>query len=1138
MRKTSRMKRALAIPLGALLVASAGIFAGFRLWLADQPEETRIAVEAFGPIEFAFVAFDHFFPRPIDDFAAYGRRPPGARGRSPWVFRSSLDGRPRMLTLALAPGIWLAYATETATPHQLWRGEVELSGPAFDGRHGREPASRGLAWWRPPQSPGAWRVRGEAGFEPARVRWRGHGFDPKSGALWLRFEVLDRAGRGRIVVERPELQAADSSGGDAAQGLGIERIFEIAEGDGPEIALALASGAGRIEGDRLPDGSGLIALAPGRVRIVQTFGAPTQALDVPADVALEASAFADFDCETCHHVHERIVGPAWREIARRHAGADASAAAAILATSIVEGSVGRWGQVAMPPHADLTRPAALALARLILATELEIELHPEPEPEPEPGATEGVPSADRAREWVSQSASGSGAAVAAVATTYDYDAHPPPETLHPALRSVPIRVPGFTPRVGGLAFLPDGRLAVSTWDRDGAVFVLSGWASPVEGVRVERIADGLHEPLGLVFADGALHVIQKQEITRLVDADGDGLIDEYRTLATGWSTTSNFHEFGFGLPEIEGALHAGLSVCVLEGGKSCREQTPDRGTLVRVSLATGELERIASGLRTPNGVAATPTGELLVTDNQGDWLPANKLIRVETGADYGWRPPGERPDPARVTPPTVWLPQNEIGNSPTQPVVPTRGPYAGHVLFGDVFNGGIKRAFLEEVAGRWQGAAFHFSGGLQAPVNRMIEAPDGSLVVGEVGSGGNWGEFGKPWHGLEVLRFADEAAFEPMEVRLRSGGFDVVFSRPLTADLALAPDAFRVEDWYYVPTPAYGGPKHDVRPLPARAVRVSADRRIVSLDLPGLEAGRVVHLRLDPAIRSERGEALWIDEAWYTLNVLAPESSHEALAHSQHGASHDAEADAEDEAGDGAANGAEDDAEDGTVNGAEDAGDWRPLFDGVSFEGWRNYRGAPGEIEGWIVRDGALEFTRDTSVAGLIFHHLNPFATPALDLMTEERFGDFELALEWQVEPGGNSGIFYLVPDETDRLGWTRSLEMQVLDDARHADGQLEKRRAGDLYDVVASSKRMTRPAGEWNAARIRVDGQRITHWLNGEKIVEIERGSPEWNRALAASKHAGSAGYGLAREGHILLQDHGDIVRYRNIVIRRLRPD
>ena len=1129
------MKRRLSIFAVVVLAITFGLVSGFRAWLSRQPNETRLAVESFSLLELAAVFYTTVHPLPIDDNAGFGRRAYPGRGHSPWILRSSLDGRPRMLLVALAPELWLAYSTETASIHQLWRGDVDFSGPVYDARQGREPMSRGAAWWRP-DSATAWRVESaDGGWEQARVRWLGHGFEREGGALWLRFELSDRTGRTRKITEWPERAGdAESASGmrdrgaagraDATEGVrvGLERIFEVEADGGLAVAVVVAAGAsasavaeldstdrsvrvpfsepGRSGSRRSVDDDGLLRLAPGRTRLVQWFDGPPEPIARAAEVIAAPDEFAAYDCETCHAVRERVTGPAWQEIAARHARANREATIETLAQHIREGSVGRWGPVAMPAHPDLGRAEAAALAARILATEPEAD-----DSDPRAEALSGIP------------------------LTYDADVGPRPASLHPSLASNPVDPPGleprFTPQVGGLAFLPDGRLAVATWDRDGAVFVVSNGQGAPEDVRIERIAEGLHEPLGLAFADGALHVMQKQEITRLVDHDGDGWTDEYRTLTNDWAATSNFHEFGFGLAVVEGDLYAALSVCILDGGKSCPEQTQDRGKVLRVSLATGAAEAIAEGLRTPNGVASSPSGELFVTDNQGDWLPASKLLRIEPGAHYGWRaldaslgmagsPESAMAEQApRVTPPTLWLLHNELPNSPTQPVVLQHGPYAGQILFGDIFQGGLKRAVLERVGSEWQGAAFHFSGGMQAPVHRLALGPDGSLVAGQIGSRANWGEFGKPWYGLEWLRFASEPAFEPMRVVLRRDGFDVVLSRPLAPGVRLEAQRFRVEDWYYVPSPQYGGPKYDLRRLPVSNVRVREDRRTLSFDLAGLEAGRVVYLRLDPEIRSERGERLWVDEAWYTLNAL-PEAGvpAAALAPPAVGAS--------------APN---------TLSEVERAEGWRLLFDGETFEGWKNYGAESDAIEGWVVREGALEFTRIVSFAGLVWNHLSPFATAALDLMTKERFADFELSLEWKVAEGGNSGIFYLVPDESAKLGWTRSLEMQVLDDAAHPDGQKDKRRAGDLYDLVASRTRAARPAGEWNEARIRVEGDRIEHWLNGELVVAIERGSPEWVRAVADSKHAGVEGFGTARSGHILLQDHGNAVWYRNIKIRLL---
>lgn len=1119
------MKKRMGIFGAAILAIAIGLVVGFRAWLERQPNETRLAVEAFSAIELASLLYTTVHPVPIDDHAGFGRREYPGRGHSPWVLRSSLDGRPRMLLVALAPELWLAYSTETASIHQLWRGDVDFSGPVYDARQGPEPMSRGAAWWRP-QAATAWRVEAAGAWEPARVRWLGHGFEPKSGALWLRFELSDRSGRTRRVTEWPERVPASTPSGDADKasdaGPGLERVFEVEPGGDLSIAVTVPTNAESTifsDADRAGaepskpaaiaaasapiDAKGLLRLAPGRTRVVQLFDAPPEPILRAEDAPAAPSDFAAYDCETCHSARERVTGPAWQEIATRYARANRAASIETLAQHIREGGVGRWGSVAMPAHPEIRHAEAAALAARILETE--------------PETDDADPRAE---------------ALSGVVWTYDSNVGARPAALHPALSSMPIDppdlAPRFTPQVGGLAWLPDGRLAVATWDRDGAVFVVSNGQGSAADVRIERIAEGLHEPLGLAFADGALHVMQKQEITRLVDHDGDGWTDEYRTLTNDWTATSNFHEFGFGLAVVDGDLIAALSVCILAGGKTCPDQTEDRGKVLRIALATGAVEIVATGLRTPNGVASSPTGEIFVTDNQGDWLPASKLLRIEPGAHYGWRAPNAALGPATsaaaepdVTPPTLWLPHNEVGNSPTQPVVLQHGPYAGQILFGDVFNGGLKRAVLERVADRWQGAAFHFSGGLRAPVHRLVEGPEGSLVAGEIGSRGNWGEFGKPWYGLEWLRFAHEPAFEPMQIALRRDGFDVVLSRPLSPYARLDAKRFRVEDWFYVPSPKYGGPKYDVRSLAVGDVRVSADRRIVSLDLADLEAGRVVYLHLDPEIRSERGEGLWVDEAWYTLNAL-PDADPPA------GAPKGAPTV-------GTSSIAEPPAVPNTLSAADQAQGWRLLFDGETFEGWKNYGAADDTIEGWVVRDGALELTRLVSFAGLVWNHLNPFATAALDLMTKERYSDFELSLEWKVAPAGNSGIFYLVPDETAKLAWTRSPEMQVLDDAAHPDGSKEKRRAGDLYDVVASRSRASRPAGEWNQARIRVVGDQIEHWLNGERVVSIERGSPEWTRAVADSKHAGIEGFGAARSGHILLQDHGNAVSYRNVKIREL---
>jgi hypothetical protein len=195
---------------------------------------------------------------------------------------------------------------------------------------------------------------------------------------------------------------------------------------------------------------------------------------------------------------------------------------------------------------------------------------------------------------------------------------------------------------------------------------------------------------------------------------------------------------------------------------------------------------------------------------------------------------------------------------------------------------------------------------------------------------------------------------------------------------------------------------------------------------------------------------------------------------------------------------------------------WRVLFDGRTADQWRAYRGDRLPA-GWQVVDGAL-----TRVAA------------GGDLVTREEFEDFELALEWKVEPGGNSGIMYRVAEAPElEATWQSGPEYQVLDDARHADGRRPETSAGSCYGLYPVPRGVVRAAGEWNEARIVVQGTRVEHWLNGQRVVSYELGSPDWEARVRASKFVTMPRYGREPRGHIALQDHGDRVAYRNIRIR-----
>jgi hypothetical protein len=156
------------------------------------------------------------------------------------------------------------------------------------------------------------------------------------------------------------------------------------------------------------------------------------------------------------------------------------------------------------------------------------------------------------------------------------------------------------------------------------------------------------------------------------------------------------------------------------------------------------------------------------------------------------------------------------------------------------------------------------------------------------------------------------------------------------------------------------------------------------------------------------------------------------------------------------------------------------------------------------------------------------------DIITADKFRNFDLALDWKVAPKGNSGIFYRVTEEADTI-WKGAPEMQVLDDAGHNDGKSELTSAGANYALYPAPRGVVHPAGEWNHARILVNGNHVEHWLNGVKLFEYELGSADWKARVAKSKFHEYPIFGTAAEGNIGLQDHGDHVEFRNIRIRPL---
>ena len=209
----------------------------------------------------------------------------------------------------------------------------------------------------------------------------------------------------------------------------------------------------------------------------------------------------------------------------------------------------------------------------------------------------------------------------------------------------------------------------------------------------------------------------------------------------------------------------------------------------------------------------------------------------------------------------------------------------------------------------------------------------------------------------------------------------------------------------------------------------------------------------------------------------------------------------------------------------ESSGEWKLLFDGKTTRGWRGFadKAIP---QAWSIENGALTLSKRPEGAS---------TTGRGDIVTDAEFGDFELRLQWAVEPGANSGIFFFAREGATDTIWKAAPEVQVLDDARHKDGELPSHRAGALYDIYEPKCNALKPAGEYNDVRLVVRKGHVEQWLNGYRLVEYDLDSDDFRKRVKASKFRDQPEFAKVHRGRLGLQDHGDVIRFRSIRVREL---
>lgn len=736
-----------------------------------------------------------------------------------WAFRSVLDKKPRMLTLALDTECYVAYDLTHCQLYKAWKGGVSMDGAAYTDKKEIQPTSWGTPYFVDSLGVSQWRVQKENQGILARIVNKGYTF--RNNQVILKYALILTSKDTITVEERPEFVR------DASQKQGLARTFKTANIPN-DVVISLKSGDKKI------------ALNANTTTNVTTYFEPLPEQLLPKTEVKYAHAgrvvMEKSDCLVCHKIDENEVGPSFRRIAQRYPNNKQSLA--YLTQKIREGGTGVWGGGVMNSHALLTDAELGNIVNYIFT------LKPK----------EAAPPAvyKTAKGVIRPTKPGYGAALEGVHPSYDLS------TLH---------TKDFKPRVAAMAFMPDGRLLVTTWDKVGGVYILDGVnTGDSTKIKVKRIASGLAEPLGIEVVNGEIYVLQKQELTKLIDLDGDEIIDEYQAVCNSWTVSADFHEFAFGLVHKEGYFYVTLSMAMRL--KPDEKQLPDRGRTLKIAK-DGSFESVNFGLRTPNGIGLGIDNEIFVTDNQGQWLPGNKFIHIKKGEYHGmaWGWFSNDPPPSMAQP-AIWLPEHEIGNSPSEPVLVKEGRYKGQMLHGDVTHGGIKRDFLEKINGEYQGAVFRFSQGFEAGVNRLRWGPDGALYVGEVGmAGGGW-SWKERLSGLQRLKYNGKPTFEMLAIRAKPKGFEIEFTEPLRTNQRLLLADFSIQQWWYQPTKNYGGPKMDVEEMKIGQMKLSDDRKRLFLEIPNLKKEHVVYFRLPDNLKSTAGRSLWSSEAWYTLNAI------------------------------------------------------------------------------------------------------------------------------------------------------------------------------------------------------------------------------------------------------------------------------
>jgi cytochrome c551/c552 len=445
--------------------------------------------------------------------------------------------------------------------------------------------------------------------------------------------------------------------------------------------------------------------------------------------------------------------------------------------------------------------------------------------------------------------------------------------------------------VGGLATMPDGRLAVST--RRGEIWIVENpYQKDSHQTNYRRFASGLHEILGLAYKDGVFYCSQRGELTKITDTNRDGVADLYEPIYQ-FELSGNYHEYTYGpVFDKNGDMLVTLNLAWIGFGEG--KFAKWRGWLVKIK-PDGTLEPQSAGLRSPAGYSINDEGDIFYGENQGDWVGSGRITHLAKG-DFAGNPGGikwakepnspfkltleEIPDNSQpmfeaakkvknLKLPAVWFPHAIMGISTSDIIQDTTkgkfSPFPGQYFVADQGQSKVMRVFMEKVNGIYQGFCINYREGFQSGILRERFGLDGSMFVGMTSRG--WGSTGKDNFGLQRLVWNGLTPFEINAIHAKSDGFEISFTQAVDVKSVKNAASYALRSYIYEYHHQYGSPIINVKDIKIKGISVSPDKKSVRISLDGIRQF-YIHEFILKGILNEEGEPLLHETAYYTLNEI------------------------------------------------------------------------------------------------------------------------------------------------------------------------------------------------------------------------------------------------------------------------------